>query len=178
MLFEDWKRSEKDRRVYLLHSLRLTLFFFRVPTPFHPLNRSFHSPALVHPEALHFFETFSLGIQIKQLIWESHISCCYLHKLLRVPTPLEYTYTRFILWPSSVVYSIRYFQTSHLSFVTDLHLTVTRPECVTTLTSLSLFRSSWSHFCFCFVYFPIGLLVRILRESWLSFSQWCFSSIV
>ena len=27
LLLEDWKRSEKDRRVYLLHSLRLTLFF-------------------------------------------------------------------------------------------------------------------------------------------------------
>jgi len=37
----------------------------RVPTPFSLLNRASHSPALVHPEALHFSETFSLGIQIK-----------------------------------------------------------------------------------------------------------------
>jgi len=48
------------------------------------------------------------------------------------PPPFEYTYTRFVSWPSSVVYSIRYFQTSHMSFVADLHLTVTRPDCVTT----------------------------------------------
>jgi len=45
----------------------LTLFitrFLRVPTPFSPLNRASHSPALVHPEALHCSETFSLSIQI------------------------------------------------------------------------------------------------------------------
>jgi len=49
----------------------LTLFitrFLRVPTPFDPLNRASHSPALVHPEALHFSETCSLDNQIKQLI--------------------------------------------------------------------------------------------------------------
>jgi len=31
LLLEDWKRSEKDRRVYLLHSLRLNLFFLFAP---------------------------------------------------------------------------------------------------------------------------------------------------
>jgi len=68
----------------------LTLFvtrLLRVPTPFPALYRASCIPAVVHPEALHFSETFSLGIQIQQLIWESHISCCYLHRLLRVPTP-------------------------------------------------------------------------------------------
>jgi len=55
--------------------LHLTLFitrFLRVSTPFDPLNCASHSPALVHPEALHFSETLSLGNQI-----------------LRVPTPFD-----------------------------------------------------------------------------------------
>jgi len=41
------------------------LFITRFPTPFSPLNRASHSPVLVHPEALHFSDTFGLGIQIK-----------------------------------------------------------------------------------------------------------------
>jgi len=64
-----------------------------------------------------------------------------------------------------------------MSFVADLLLTVTRPECVT--NSLPHFPSSDhpDHILFCF-FRPIGILVRILREPELPFSQWRFSSIV
>jgi len=67
------------------------------------------------------------------------------------PPPFEYTYTRYVLWPSSVVYSFRYFQTSHMSFVANLHLTVTRPECVKTpyLTFLLLIVLITFLFLFC-----------------------------
>jgi len=156
------------------HLMLFVTRLLRVPTPLSPLNRASHSPAHVHPEALHLSETFSLSIQLKQLIWESHISC-YLRTLLRVPIP---SWVHFHSFSFMTLFGCKLYPV--LSDIPSVFCCWSSSDCYTSgmchqfLASLSLFRSSWS----LFFSPPIGILVRFLREPWLPFYWWCFSSIV